>query len=143
MPHPDEEALDELSLRAALDLDQDERAYLASLDLAAAWRTQPSMATDSRWGWIALTCVVAAFIGWTFAAEPFGDLLTLANQVGLSTLMLGAAFQLVLQSVISLIDVSTSPALGLSQPLLALLALALLLWPRIRFTPHSLQGVPS
>lgn len=143
MPHPDEMALDELSLRAALDLDQGERAYLASLDLAATWRTQPSKATDSPWGWIALTCVVAAFIGWTLAAEPFGDLLTLANQVGLSTVMLGTAFWLVLQSAISLIDVSTSPALSLSQPVLAVLALALLFWPRIKSAPHSLQGVLS
>lgn len=145
MPHPDEIGLDELTLRAALDLDEDERAYLARLDLAARWRAlaQTETATDSRWGWLALLGVAAAFIGWTFAAEPLGDLLAVANQIGLSTVLLTTAVRLVLDAGVSLFDISTNPALGLSEPLLAVLALALLFWPRIKSVPHTPQGVPS
>lgn len=143
MPHPDEFGLDELTLRAALDLDPEERAYLASLDLAAAWRTRPNNAPDSAWGWLALIGLVAAFIGWTVAAQPFGDVLAIANYFGLSTVVLTASARLLLDAAMEVFQISTSPALALSQPLLAVLALALLFWPRIKSAPHPLQGVPS
>jgi hypothetical protein len=131
------------SIGAALALDQDERAYLASLDLAGTWRTRSAHSTDARWGWLALLGVVSAFIAWTVAAQPFGAVLGTANQVGLSTVLVTNAIGLFLGAVRSLIDVSTNPALGLSKPLLALLALALLFWPRLQAAPHYLQGVRS
>lgn len=130
-------------LHVALDLDQDERAYLASLDLATTWRTGAANASDSPWGWVALFGVITAFIAWTVALQPFGELLATANQVGLTTVLVSNALGLVLSAGHSLIDLSTNPALGLSQPLLALIALALLFWPRIRSAPHYLQGVRS
>jgi putative zinc finger protein len=130
-------------LQAALDLDQDERTYLASLNLADTWRTQSANATEARWGWLALFAVVAAFIAWTVAAQPFGEVLATANQVGLGTVLLTSALELLLGVGQSLIDLSTYPALGLTQPLLALLALALLFWPRITSVPKYLQGVHS
>ena len=143
MPLPEEFALDELTLRAALDLDQEERAYLASLDLAATWRVRSNSVAESAWGWLAFLVVVAAFIGWTVAAQPFGDLLATANQVGLNTILVSTALRLLLGLGQLLIDFTTSPVLALSQPLLIVLALALLFWPRMTSAPHYLQGVRS
>jgi hypothetical protein len=131
------------SMRAALDLDQSERAYLATLDLGGTWRNQAAPATDSPWGWIALIGVVAAFIAWTVSAQPFGDVFATANQVGLGTFLLTNAVELLLGAVRALIDVSTNPVLALSQPLLAVLALALLFWPRMKSAPQYLEGVRS
>ena len=124
-------------LRAALALDWDEHAYLAGLDLAATWRGRTANATDARWGWLALFAVITAFITWTVAAQPFGDVLSTANEVGLSTVLLTSTIGLVIGVSQSVIDISTNPALGFSQPLLGLLALALLLWPKY------MQGVRS
>jgi hypothetical protein len=131
------------SLQAALDLDQDERAYLAGLDLAATWRTRPAGTTDAPWGWLALVGVVAAFIAWAVAAQSFGLALAAASEVGLDTVLLTTALGLLLGVGQAVIELSTNPALGLAQPLLALLALALLFWPRITSAPHYLQGVHS
>jgi len=131
------------NLAAALDLDQEERDFLASLDLAATWRASAANATDARWGWLALLGVVAAFLAWSVAAQPIGNVLGLANLVGLGTLALTTGLGWVLAASQALIGVSTNPALGFSQPLLALLALALLFWPRIKSAPHYLQGVRS
>src|SRR5215471_6545133 len=132
-------------LTEALELDQDERAYLASLDLPSTWRDRAATATDWRRGWLALFSVIAAFVAWSVAAQPLGDLLGSAYQVGLSTLLLTTALGLLFGAGQSLIELSTSPALGLSQPLLVLLALALLFWPRIwtKSAPHPMEGVPS
>jgi anti-sigma factor RsiW len=130
-------------LRAALALDESERAYLAGLDLAAAWRMRPVHAPDVHWGRLALFGVVAAFVAWTVAAQPFGLVLAGANLVGLSSILLTTAFGLVLEVGQLIVDLSTSPALGLSQPLLVLLALALLFWPRPRPAALDPKGVRS
>jgi hypothetical protein len=130
-------------LRVALELNPQEHAYLASLDLPAAWRTSPASAFEASWGWLALFGVLAAFAAWSLAAQPAGDLLDLANLVGLGTLLLTTSVGAVLSLGQWLIDVSTNPALGFSQPLLAVLALTLLFWPRIVSAPHFLQGVRS
>jgi anti-sigma factor RsiW len=134
---------DNLSLRSALELDHDERAYLANLDLATTWRAQAAPSTDARWGWLALLGIITAFIAWTIAAQPFGELLGTANLFGLGTVLLTNAVTLLLGVATSLIDVSTNPALGLAQPLLAVLALTVLFWPRIASAPRYLQGVRS
>jgi len=133
----------EADLSAALDLDGEERDFLASLDLASPWRTSAETAADSRWGWLALLGVVGAFIAWSVAAQPVGDALGLASLVGLGTILLTTSFGWMLAASQALIEVSTSPALGLSLPLLALLGLALLFWPRIKSAPQYLQGVRS
>jgi hypothetical protein len=140
MSSPDEFDLD---LRAALELDEDEHAYLSSLNLAGAWRTQSESATDSTWGWVALFGVVSAFFAWTALLQPFLLVVATANLVGVGTVALTSAVGLLLDAGRALIDMSTNPALGLSQPLLALLALALLFWPRIKSAPTYLQGVRS
>jgi len=130
-------------LTEALDLDQDERAHLAGLDLPATWRARADAATDWHWGWLALFSVVATFVAWTLVAQPLGDLLEAASQAGLGALAMTTALGLAFGVSQSLIDLSTSQALGLTQPLLILLALALLLWPRIKSAPRDLKGVPS
>jgi hypothetical protein len=131
------------TLKTALELDRDEHAYLASLDLAAAWRASSASPADGRWGWVALIGVVGAFVVWTLALQPFGDVLAIANLVGLSTVVVSTALGLLLGFGETFIEISTNPALGLSQPLLAVLALALLFWPRIKAAPHYFQGVRS
>jgi hypothetical protein len=124
-------------------LDHDERAYLAGLDLATTWRAQAAPSIDARWGWLALLGIVAAFVAWTIAAQPFSDLVGTASLVGLGIVLLTNAITLLLGVAHSLIDVSINPALGLAQPLLAVLALTLLFWPRIVSAPRYLQGVRS
>src|SRR5438132_4321009 len=122
------QALD-VKLHAALALDAEERAYLAGLELAAAWHTSPSTAALS-WGWIALAAVVAGFVAWLVAARAFRSAVAVAVQVGLVAVLLNTALELVFSLGQTLLDLIRNPALGLSQPLLALLALALLFWPR-------------
>ena len=130
-------------LRAALRLDEDERAYLASLELAATWRTRSASTAEAAWGWLALVGVLAAFLAWTVAAQPIGAAVAAALQVGLGTVLLTTALGLLLGVGQALIALATNPVLGLSQPLLILLALALLFWPRLKPAPHHPQGVRS
>jgi anti-sigma factor RsiW len=116
-------------LRSALELDVDERAYLAVLELAANWRTSPATAAVS-WGWLALAVVIAGFAAWFVAGPAVGSALALAIQVGVGTVLLNAAVGLMLSVGQALLDLARNPALGLAQPFLALVALALLFWPR-------------
>ena len=116
-------------LHAALVLDAEELAYLSSLELSSTWRTSPTAAARS-WGWIALVGVVAGFAAWLVAAPTVGAAVGFAAQVGLGTVLLHTALGLAFSVGQELLDLIRNPALGLSQPLLALLALALLVWPR-------------
>jgi hypothetical protein len=116
-------------LHTALALDAEELAYLSGLELAATWGTSRTPAAVS-WAWIALAGVVAGFAAWFVAAPVFGSVLAAAVQVGVATVLLSAALELAFSLGQALLDLIRNPALGLSQPLLALLALALLLWPR-------------
>jgi hypothetical protein len=116
-------------LHAALALDAEELAYLSGLEMASTWRTSPAAAALS-WSWIALAGVVAGFAAWWVVAPMFASAVPAAAQVGLGTLLLHAALGLVFSLGEALLDLTRNPALGLSQPLLALLALALLVWPR-------------
>jgi hypothetical protein len=65
----------------------------------------------------------------------FSSAAAIAAQVGLVSVLLNAALGLVFGLGQALLEVIRHPALGLSQPLLALLALALLVWPR-QLIPH-------
>jgi anti-sigma factor RsiW len=121
-------------IHAALALDAEELAYLSGLELAASWRVSPAAAALS-WGWIALVGAIAGFAAWLGVAQLFGSAIAAAAQVGLGTLPLDAALGFAFSLGQALLDVSRNPALGLNQPLLALLALALLFWPR-HLIPH-------
>ena len=116
-------------LHAALALDAEERAYLSGLALASPWRTSPAAAA-TFWGWLALAGVVGAYVAWLAAAPMFGAGVATAARVGLGTLPLHLALGLAYSSSQALADLVRQPALGLTQPVLALLALALLVWPR-------------
>lgn len=124
------QALNGLSaeLHAALALDADEQAYITGLGLAANWRkrAQPTVA----WGWIVLAGAVSAFAAWLVAAPALGGLVASAIQIGAGTVVLNVALGLLFSLGEALFEASRNPAVGLSQPLLALLALALLAWPR-------------
>jgi anti-sigma factor RsiW len=115
-------------LHAALALEAEELAYVSGLELASTWRTSP--APGPSWGWIALAGVVAGYVAWLVAAPLFGSPVVVAALIGVGSLLLHAAFGLVFGLGHALLDLIRNPALGLSQPLLALLALALLVWPR-------------
>jgi hypothetical protein len=123
-------------LHAALALDAEELAYLRGVELASTWRTSPAAAALS-WGWIALAVVVAGFAAWWVAAPMFGSAVAVAARVGAATVLLHTALGLAFGFGQALLDVIRNPALGLSQPLLALLALALLVWPRQLFPQRS------
>ncbi len=144
MSSPDEEPI-EFWLRAALDLDQDERAYLAGLDLAGTWRRRPlpTTAMDARGGWLALIAVVTAFITWSLAGPSVADVLAVANVVGLTTFVVTNLIEILVGLIQTFVEFAATPSLGLSQPLLALLALVLLFWPRITSATHFLQGARS
>ena len=123
-------------LGAALSLDADELAYLSGVQLAAPWRTS-SAATAPSWGWIALAFVVGGYAAWSAAASLFGPAAGVVAQVGLGTLPLALALDFLFSLGQALVDLARHPALGLSQPLLALFALALLAWPRQLISQRS------
>ncbi len=124
----------ETEFHAALALDADELAYLAGLELASPWRTSPAAAALS-WGWIALVGVVGSYAAWLVAAPMLGSAVATAAPVGLGTVPLHLAVDLVFSLGQTLLDLIRHPALDLSRPLLALLALALMVWPR-PWIPH-------
>jgi hypothetical protein len=124
-------------LHHALALDATERGYLAELQLAAPW--QARAATDPAWGWVVVAAVVASFIAWLAAAPLVGSIVGLAAQIGIATVLLNAALVLAFGAGQALFDLIRNPALGWSQPLLALLALLLLVWPRELIPQRSTQ----
>ena len=115
-------------LRAALALDADEMAYLSRLELASPWRAGPVAAPS--WGWIALVGVVGGYLAWLVGGPTFGPLAAEAARIGLGTLPLHIAIGFLFDLGQLFADLARHPALGLSGPVLALCALALLLWPR-------------
>ena len=128
-------AADELGaeLHTALALDAEELAFLADLTLAAQWRA--ATAVSPAWELIALVGVVAGFIAWLLVAPVIGPAVSIAVQVGVLSVLVNAFVGLVLGVGQTFLDLIRNPALGWSQPLLALLALALLFWPR-QFIPQ-------
>jgi hypothetical protein len=126
-------------LHAGLALDAEELAFASGLNLASSWRTNPGAAAVS-WSWIALAGVVAGFAAWLVAAPVFGSVVGAAAQVGVGTVLLHAALGLAFSLGVALLELIRNPALGLSQPLLALLALALLVWPRQLIPLRSTQS---
>jgi anti-sigma factor RsiW len=127
----------EAELQAAVALDAEELAYLSGLALASPWRSRPAA---PPWGWIALVGVVGGYLAWLAAGPAFGAVAAAAVQIGLGTAPLYLAIGLLLALGQALLDLARHPALDLSQPLLALLALALLLWPRAPVLQRSTRA---
>jgi hypothetical protein len=115
-------------LHAALALDADEVAYLSRLDLASSWNPHP-VAAAPAWTWIVFACAIGGFAAWLMATQLFGSAMSVAAQVGLGTLPVYSAVTALFSVGQALVDVIRSPALGLTQPLLAAFAVALLVWP--------------
>ena len=116
------------ALSAALALDSAELAYLDSLDLARRWRTaaQPAL----WWSWLALLTTLATLMVWSLAGPVARPVLDLLIRTGLGV-VLGRALVVALWRLDqALLTLAASPLLAYSLPLLALLGLALLAWPR-------------
>ena len=120
----------ERELHQALALDADELQFLAELDLAATWRDRVATATAPSGWWIALLGVVAGFVAWMVAAPSIGWLVNTAAQVGVLTLLVNTVLTVLFSLGQAVFELIGNPYLGWTQPLLALLALALLAWPR-------------
>jgi anti-sigma factor RsiW len=116
-------------LHAALALDADELEYLADLHVARKWRTTFAPATP-WWGWIAVVGVVAGFVAWLAVGTTFTQAFGFAIQVGVGSVLLNAALGFAFTIGQALLELIRNPMLGWSQPVLALFALALLVWPR-------------
>lgn len=122
-----------VALHAALQLDDDERMHLAGLGLAEQWRTSSS-SSASFWGGLALAVVVGAYVAWLVASPVLGPVAAVAARVSLGTAPLSLLFDLIGGVGPPLVDLVRHPSLGLTQPLLAALAIALLIWPRQSLT---------
>src|SRR5688572_22471054 len=124
----------ENDLRAALALDDDERAYLTQLDLSAAWRPAPERVWTTRLAWLSLAVIVAAGAAWLFtaprAAPLAAQVVQLVSQFSASTVLVRLLLHSLWAAGESLLTLSSTPSLSFSMPLLALLGLALLAWPR-------------
>ena len=149
MSSPDEPTLDQwladalsaedaagVDLHAALALDSDELAYLADLQLADTWRSAAAN-TAPWWGWLAVVGVVAGFIAWLVVGSTFNSVFGLALQVGLGTLAINTALGVTFAVGQAFLELVRNPVLGWSQPLLALCAVALLVWPRQLISQRS------
>jgi hypothetical protein len=123
-------------LHAALALDAEELGYVRRLNLVSTWRTSPA-AQAVAWGWIALVCAVGGFAAWFVAAPLFASAIGAAVQVGVRSVLLHTALESAFFVGQALFDLARNPAFNLTQPLLALLALALLFWPRQLFPQRS------
>ena len=118
-------------LHAALELDEDELAYLSGLELASNFEASTSsVAHTSAWSWIALAGVVAGFTAWLLVGPTIGSAVDFALELGVGSVLLDAALVLVFSVGQALLEVIRNPLLGQTQPLFVLLALALLFWPR-------------
>jgi len=128
-----------VELAAALMLDAGERAYLSGLDLAAPWRAAPAApaAAAAAWGWIALAGTVAGYLAWSAASSALGPAAGEIALVGLGAAPLELALAPLVEGGWALLELSSQPALGLAEPLLALIAIALLAWPRAALTQRS------
>jgi 4-amino-4-deoxy-L-arabinose transferase-like glycosyltransferase len=122
---------DELTqaLEAALALDEDELAYLSGLDLVSTWARSSATRRPSG-AWMALATVVAGFAAWFLVGPMIGSAVDIALEIGMGSVLLNAAFAVVFSVGQALLEVIRNPALGQTQPFFALLALALLFWPR-------------
>jgi hypothetical protein len=116
--------------RAALALDARELAYLATADLAAAWRAGIVPAppnTPARW-WPALVLLglFGAYAAWLLAVPILGEGAALAHRLGLTGLGLGWLMGRLWDLAAAIAAVAASPALA--NATLWLAGAAVLLW---------------
>lgn len=116
------------ALGAALALDAAELAYLDSLNLARRWRTaaQPAL----WWHWLAFLTTLVTIAIWSLAGPVVLITRDIVLRTGLGVILGRALFVTLWQLNQALLALATSSLLAYSLPLLALLGLALLAWPR-------------
>ena len=118
------------ALGAALALDAGELAYLDGLDLARRWRTAAS--PSLWWYWLVFLGALASFAIWSVAGPVTRPVLELVTRTGLGVVLARALIESLVRLGEAVFMLAVSPMLGYSLPLLALLGLVLLAWPRPR-----------
>lgn len=116
------------ALGAALALDADELAYLDSLDLVRPWRT--TARPVAWWYWLVFLGALASFAAWSVAGPLARPALDLVTRTSLGVVLARGLLEGLARFGEALLVAAASPLLGYSLPLLALLGLALLAWPR-------------
>jgi hypothetical protein len=128
MQWPDDAAF-EADLRSALALNADERALLGSLALATSWQ-RAATPWGKRMGWLSLTLVLAAAAAWVLVGPLVATLLEPIARLGVGAMLLRFALTVAWAAGESVLTLAANPALSLSLPILAVIGLALLAWPR-------------
>ena len=116
-------------LGAALALDAAELAYLESLNLARRWRAVPPAVW---WYWLIFLGALASFTIWSVAGPVARSVLELVTRTGLGVVLARGLIESLVRLGEAVFMLAVSPMLGYSLPLLALLGLILLAWPRPR-----------
>jgi hypothetical protein len=119
----------EADLRSALALDAAEHAFLDTLDLAGRWRQASQAAPMPGYlTWLPAAALVTAIVAWFFITPVTAQVA--AGALGLAAAVLvRVALDVIWSTGQSLATLATSPLLSFSLPALALLGLALLVWP--------------
>jgi hypothetical protein len=128
MQWPDDGAF-EADLRSALALDADELALMGSLALSTAWQ-RAATPWGKRVGWLSLTLVLAAAAAWVLVGPLVATLLEPIARLGVGAMLLRFALTVAWAATDSVLTLAANPALSLSLPILAVIGLALLAWPR-------------
>ena len=116
------------ALSAALALDAEELAYLEGLNLARQWRTAPQPA--AWWHWLLFLGTLVSFAAWSVAGPLARPALDLMVRTGLGVVLARGLLETLARLVEAVLVLAASPLLVYSLPLLAILGLILLAWPR-------------
>ena len=117
------------ALGAALALDAAELDCLEGLNLARRWRAAPPAVW---WYWLVFLGALASFAIWSVAGPVTRPVLELVTRTGLGVVLARALIESLVRLGEAVFMLAVSPMLGYSLPLLALLGLILLAWPRPR-----------
>jgi hypothetical protein len=128
MQWPDDAAFD-ADLRSALALDPDETALMASLALSTSWQ-RAATPWGKRVGWLGLTLVLAAAAAWVLVGPLVATLLEPIARLGIGAMLLRFALTVAWAAGESVLALAANPNLSLLLPILAVIGLALLAWPR-------------
>ena len=83
-----------------------------------------------RVGWLSLTLVLAATAAWVLVGPLVATLLAPIARLGVGAMLLRFALTVAWAAGESVLTLAANPALSLSLPILAVIGLALLAWPR-------------
>lgn len=122
------------ALSAALALDANELAYLECLNLVGPWRA--AARPTAWWYWLVFLGSLASFAIWSMAGPLARPALDLVTRTSLGVVLARGLLETLARLVEAVRVLAASPLLGYSLPLLAVLGLILLAWPRpVRIAP--------